>query len=82
MSSIEKTSKRLSFLLRHSTDPLVISLDGGWAHVLTILEMLHIKRSELDEIVRTDRKTATLTARTGSVSVPIKATPSLGSLSK
>ena len=57
MPSLERTSKRLSFLLRHSTDPLVISLDGGWARVSTILEILHINRSELDEIVRTDRKT-------------------------
>ena len=57
MPSLERTSKRLSFLLRHSTDPLVISLDGGWARVSTILEILHINRSKLDEIVRTDRKT-------------------------
>ena len=57
MPSLERISKRLSFLLRHCTDPQVISLDGGWAPVSKILEMLHIDRSTLDEIVSTDQKT-------------------------
>ena len=31
-----KVSKKLSYLLRHSQEPLYISLEGGWASVSTI----------------------------------------------
>lgn len=52
----EKASKRLSYLLRHSRDPLYIDLNGGWASVSTMLQVLHLTRAELDEIVGTDAK--------------------------
>lgn len=48
-------------MLRHSKDPLYIDLDGGWASVDTILEVLgrrfpEMNRGILDEIVAADRK--------------------------
>jgi len=52
----EKTSKRLAYLLRHSQNPLYISLDGGWASVSTILDVLHITKPVLDDIVAQDHK--------------------------
>ena len=52
----DKVSKKLSFLLRHCTDPLYIDLDGGWAPVSNILQTLQITRIELDEIVAADTK--------------------------
>ncbi len=56
-----KISKKLSFLLRHSTDPLYISLDGGWADVNKIIKELQKKYSEIDmsiieQIVAEDEK--------------------------
>lgn len=52
-----KTSKRLSYLLRHSQSPLYIDPNGGWAPINTILEALNITRAQLDKIVSTDAKT-------------------------
>lgn len=52
-----KTSKKLSFLLRHSKEPLYIDLQCGWAPVTTILDLLNLTRQDLDEIVATDAKT-------------------------
>lgn len=49
-------SRKLAFLLRHSQDPLYISLDGGWAQVPIILKALNISRAQLDEIVANDEK--------------------------
>lgn len=49
-------SRTLAYLLRHSQDPLYISLDGGWAPVSTILKTLNISRAQLDEIVANDEK--------------------------
>lgn len=51
-----KVSKRLSYLLRHSQDPLYINLEGGWANVSTILKALEISKSELEQIVAEDEK--------------------------
>lgn len=51
-----KASKRLSYLLRHSQDPLYVDLRGGWAPVKTILQELGLTRAELDEIVASDTK--------------------------
>ncbi len=51
-----KASKRLSYLLRHSQNPLYIELSGGWASVKTILQALDISRSELETIVAEDEK--------------------------
>lgn len=53
----ERISKRLSYLLRHSRDPLYVDLQGGWADVETILNTLNIRRCDLDHIVASDRKT-------------------------
>ena len=54
--SLEKTSKHLSFLLRHSQDPRYVDLGGGWAEVAVLLKVLNISRPELDEIVAKDEK--------------------------
>lgn len=51
-----KASKKLSFLLRHCQEPLYIDLQGGWADVRTILEVLQIDRTALEEIVTEDEK--------------------------
>lgn len=61
MPNYTKISKRLSFLLRHSTDPLYITLDGGWAPVSSVLQVLRaqfpeMNRAILDEIVASDSK--------------------------
>lgn len=52
----EKTSRRLSYLLRHSRDPLYIDLNGGWASVSIMLQVLDLTKGELDEIVVSDAK--------------------------
>lgn len=52
----EKLGRSLSYMLRHSTDPLYINLDGGWASVKDILSALNITRSTLDDIVESDSK--------------------------
>ena len=57
----EKISKKLSYFLRHSQDPLYIDLDGGWASVNVILEALRkrypdVSRTVLDKIVSRDNK--------------------------
>lgn len=59
--NLEKVSVQLSYLLRHSRDPLCITLDGGWASVDVILDVLRrrfpaVNRETLDEIVASDRK--------------------------
>lgn len=51
-----KVSKKLSYLLRHSQDPLYINLEGGWAKVETILEALQISQTQLEQIVTEDEK--------------------------
>lgn len=56
MANLEKASKRLSYFLRHCQDPLYIDLDGGWASVCQMLQLLHLTQAELDEIVDTDAK--------------------------
>ena len=55
-TSKSKIGKRLSYLLRHSQEPLYISLEGGWASVSAILNALHISKSELERIVAKDEK--------------------------
>lgn len=51
-----KIGRKLAYMLRHSQDPLYISLNGGWAEVSTIIKALNISRAELDEIVANDNK--------------------------
>lgn len=59
--NLTKISKKLSFLLRHCTDPQYISKDGGWANVDTIVRVLKGRYSEvtkdmIKEIVAQDEK--------------------------
>ena len=54
--TIKRISKHLSYLLRHCQEPRYIDLDGGWAPVTIVLQVLHITRNELDEIVSIDAK--------------------------
>lgn len=59
--NLEKISVQLSYMLRHSREPLYISLDGGWASVDGVLEALGkrhpgVDREMLDRIVASDRK--------------------------
>lgn len=51
-----RASKKLSYLLRHSQDPLYISLEGGWAKVAAILDTLQISQTQLEQIVAEDEK--------------------------
>ena len=58
---LTKISKKLSYMLRHSTGPLYIDLNGGWADVNIIIKALRekfsqVNRSVLDEIVANDEK--------------------------
>ena len=58
---LTKISKKLSFLLRHCTEPMYIDLDGGWADVDTIIKVLNTKYPEtdkkvLEQIVSQDEK--------------------------
>lgn len=60
--NLEKVSVQLSYMLRHSREPLYIDLDGGWACVDVILDGLRLRypavdRGTLDAIVAADRKT-------------------------
>lgn len=61
MMELTKISKKLSFLLRHCTEPRYIDLDGGWADVEQILEVLASRypgtdRKILEQIVADDEK--------------------------
>ena len=58
---LTKISKKLSYMLRHSTEPLYIDLNGGWADVNIIMKALREKYPQvsgaiLDEIVANDEK--------------------------
>lgn len=53
---LTKISKKMSYMLRHSTDPLYIDLNGGWADVNTIIKALkerypEVTRSVVEQIV-------------------------------
>lgn len=59
--NLEKVSIQLSYLLRHCKDPVYITLDGGWASVDTVIDVLRqrypeVDRRILDEIVAADKK--------------------------
>lgn len=59
--NLEKISTYLAYMLRHSRDPLCIDLEGGWADVEMILEVLGqrypgVNREILDKIVAVDKK--------------------------
>jgi len=58
---LTKISKKLSYVLRHSTEPLYIDLNGGWADVNIITKALkerfpQVSRAIMDEIVANDEK--------------------------
>lgn len=58
---LTKISKKLSYMLRHSTDPLYISLDNGWADINEITKVLKAKYPDvnidvLEQIVTMDEK--------------------------
>ena len=58
---MKKVSINLSYMLRHSTDPLYINLEGGWADVQTIINSIKEKYPEvnidiLEQIVADDTK--------------------------
>ena len=58
---MKKVSINLSYMLRHSTDPLYINLEGGWADVQTIINSIKEKYPEvnidiLEQIVAEDTK--------------------------
>lgn len=56
-SSLDRTSKFLSLVLRHKPEVIGVTIDkNGWANVEAILAGMNICRVTLDEIVRTDRK--------------------------
>jgi putative RNA 2'-phosphotransferase len=49
---VVRTSKRLSYLLRHRPDTAGLTLDpAGWVDVEDLLTALRLTRSELDEVV-------------------------------
>ena len=59
--NLEKISVQLSYMLRHSREPMYITTDGGWASVDTVLKVLRerypqMERALLEEIVATDNK--------------------------
>lgn len=59
--NLEKASVQLSYMLRHSREPLYIDLNGGWASVETVLRALRqrypqMDREILDQIVASDKK--------------------------
>lgn len=53
---LRKIGKKLAFMLRHSQEPLYVDLNGGWAKVKTVLDALHISRSQLEQLVAADEK--------------------------
>lgn len=51
-----RAGRKLAFLLRHSTDPQFINLDGGWANVEDITKKMFIGKNFLEQIVGNDKK--------------------------
>ena len=49
---LTKISKKLSYLLRHSTDPLYIRPDGGWADVGEIIYSNIIYSNQWSEFIK------------------------------
>ncbi len=59
--NLTQISKKLSFLLRHCTDPLYLDLNGGWAEVDQIILVLQkrypdMNQNILEKIVAEDEK--------------------------
>ena len=58
---LTKISKKMSYMLRHCTDPFYIDLNGGWADVNKIIRALKerypdVTRSVVEQIVAQDEK--------------------------
>jgi len=54
---LTKKSKFLSYVLRHNPYDFGLTLkDGGWANVEDVLKATKLTMSELEEIVKTDKK--------------------------
>lgn len=59
--NLEKASVQLSYLLRHSKDPMYVTPEGGWANVEEVLAVLRnrfpeMDRQKLETIVAEDKK--------------------------
>lgn len=59
--NLNRISKRMSYMLRHSTQPLYVDLNGGWADVNEIIEVIRKSEPEFDltvmeQIVAADAK--------------------------
>ena len=59
--NLTRISKKMFYLLRHCTDPLLVDLNGGWADVDAVIAQLRIRypaftRRELEQIVAEDEK--------------------------
>lgn len=59
--NLNRISKRMSYMLRHSIQPLYVDLDGGWADVNEIIEGIRKSEPEFDltvmeQIVAADAK--------------------------
>ncbi|NEK84769.1 RNA 2'-phosphotransferase [Blastococcus saxobsidens] len=54
---VVRTSKRLSYVLRHRPDSVGLELDGaGWVAVEQLLAALRLTRAQLDRVVAADDK--------------------------
>jgi putative RNA 2'-phosphotransferase len=54
---VVRTSKRLSYVLRHHPESVGLTLDpAGWADVDELLTALRLTRAELDDVVATNDK--------------------------
>ena len=51
---LKKISKKMSYLLRHSTDPQYVSSDGGWADTDVIIQALKksYPQTDLNTVIR------------------------------
>ena len=59
--NLEKASVRLAYMLRHSREPVYVSMDGGWAKVDTVIKALkeqfpEMNRDYLEQMVAMDKK--------------------------
>ena len=66
MSDVVRVSKRLSYVLRHHTDSVGLTLDEhGWVAVDDLLAALRLTRAELEEVVARNDKQRFALDRTG-----------------
>ena len=57
MTDVVRTSKRLSYVLRHAPDSVGLTLDEhGWVDVDDLLAALRLTRAELDDVVARNDK--------------------------